>query len=178
MGLNMKATAAAPILEREVQISVPSPWPNQVQTARALARFLEEAGETLERLVEARARKEQERPGAKEEKDVLAFLARQDDWVELLDLPRTDPLSRDARRRLARRMAEEGVVEIDPTPRYPNMVFLRITPLGREDLHRRRVREAMDILDGGNKGVYTAVAEARRALRRVAELVGVGGQGG
>ena len=171
----MRATMEAPVRERDVPAATPSPWPDQVMTARALALLMKEAREAVQKWADAQSRKEEERPGVKEEGDILAYLARRDDWVELLDLPRTDALSRDARRRLARHMAEEGVVEIDPNPRYPNMVHLRITSLGREELHRRRVREAMDLLNGGKGEVYTAVTEARRALRRVVDLTGVAG---
>ncbi len=169
-----EAALKAPAREPLVLEAPSSPWPNQVMAARALARFIEETRETLALLEMAQARKEAEGPGEKERVDLLKALAGAEDPVELLDLPQSRLAGRDARRRLVRGMAEEGLLQIDPDPTYPNMLFLRITSQGREELQRRKVQEAMGLLSGDMGEVYRAVMEARQALRRLAEATTVG----
>jgi DNA-binding PadR family transcriptional regulator len=72
---------------------------------------------------------------------------------------------------MARRLAEEGVVELHRDSTYPNVVLLRITPAGREELRRLSVEEAMDHLRGVGAEGLVAVQEASLALRRLAEMI-------
>jgi hypothetical protein len=142
------------------------------QAGQALARFLDEAREILDRMEGAWIRREAARPGEGIRRDVLRFLAGAGDWVDFHDLPSMGLLGRSGGRSMARRLAEEGLVELHRDPTYPNALHLRITPEGREELRRRSVEEAMDHLRGVGSEGFIAVQEASSALRRLAEVIG------
>lgn len=143
------------------------------RAAQALAHFLDEAREILDRLEEAWIRRESARPGQRARRDILRFLAGAEDWVDFHDLPSMGPMGgRSGGRSLARRLADEGVVELHRDPTYPNILQLRITPEGRDELHRQAVEEAMGHLGGAGRDAGATVEDALRGLRRLAEVIG------
>lgn len=143
------------------------------RAAQALAHFLNEAREILDRLEEAWIRGEAARPGQRARRELLRFLAGTEDWVDFHDLPSTGPMGgRSGGRSVARRLADEGVVELRRDPTYPNILLLRITPEGREELHRLAVEEAMGHLEGAGRDAGATVEDALRGLRRLAEVMG------
>jgi hypothetical protein len=163
-----RSTHLSPVPDRPQ----PARFLDREQAAQTLARFLDEAREILDRLEEAWIRKEAARPGEGIRRDVLRFLAGADDWVDFHDLPSMGLLGRSGGRSMARRLAEEGLVELHRDPTYPNTLHLRITPEGREELRRHSVEKAMDHLRGVGAEGFIAVQEASLALRRLAEMIG------
>jgi hypothetical protein len=155
--------------DKVIKFPVPA---DRARAARVLSDFASEARGILARLEEALGRTEALQPGDRARREVLRFLAGQDDWVDLHDIPPAGSLGRSGARSLARRFAEDGFAEVDRNATYPNMTFLRITPAGRGALRAMDVAEAMGYLKGSDGKMEAAAADALRALRRVAEAVG------
>ncbi len=162
----------APVQARRARRDQGSPRrpsaPPPERGARALADFIEEARDVLDRL-EASSRST--RPLELARKETLKLLARRGDWTDIHDLPGTGNLGRAGTRALTRGLTKEGLVEISRDGSYPNMTFLRITPAGREELRRMAAKEAMSYLHGSGEEAVEAAEEARRSLRRLASLI-------
>jgi hypothetical protein len=161
----VRAIRLAPDSDKQIHLL------DRERAAQALARFLDEARGILDRLEEAWVRSEASRPGERIRREALRVLAGAEDWVDFHDLPSMGPLGRTGGRSMARRLAEEGVVELHRDPTYPNNLLLRITQAGREELRRRSVEEAMEHLRGVGDEDMAAVEDASQALRRLAEVI-------
>jgi len=170
--LKRKETGVAPqngAEEKIIRFPVPG---NRVRAARILSDFTSEAREVLARLEEALSRTEALTPEERMRREFLRFLADQEDWVDLHDIPPGGNLGRSGARSLARQSARSGVVEMKRDATYPNMTSVKITPAGRESLRQMVVTEAIGYLTGSDGKVEAAAEDALRALRRVAGLVG------
>jgi len=146
---------------------------DQESTAKALVDFIEEARTVLEALQHSLNRAATLAPGEGARREVLQFLSAQDGWLDLHDLPPVPTLDRTGARALARRLAREGLVDVDRNSTYPNMMSIRITPQGREEIRRARVADAMGYLRGPDKrvtGIRAALQEALEGLRRAAGM--------
>ncbi len=172
-GLSTAIPRQVPTEKTEAEVV---PFPTLLEEDRAagvLAAFAEEVGRTLSRLEASLATRRAFRPGERIRKEILGFLARQDDWVEVHDISPVGALDRAGARTLARSLAEGGLVMLQENPTYSNMISLKITAKGREEFRRIMVAEATDLLRGSGAGMTElgdAVEEALRALRKVAEL--------
>lgn len=137
------------------------------RAARALSEFLDEARGILETIEESYVRGKEARPLALARRNMLRFLAATGEEVEFHDLPSVPGLGIGRGRSLVQEMVREGLVAMERNGTYPNMMYLRITPEGREELRRIAVREAMAWMHGMNSEVSEAVANARDALNRL-----------
>lgn len=153
--------------EKVIQFPVPG---NLATAARVLSDFTSEARGVLSRLEEALSRTEVLPPEDRVRRDFLRFLADQEDWVELHDVPPVGSLGRSGARSLARQSAKGGLVAMQRDATYPNLIFLKITLAGRERLRQMGVAEAMGYLTGSDGKLEAAAEDALRALRRLAEL--------
>jgi hypothetical protein len=173
--LHKKTGRGVPQTDREHKV-IPFPVQGEGEaTARILAEFAGEAREVLDRLEESAARLRAREPGKRMRRDVLRFLDRGEEWVDVHDLPIAGAPGRAASRTLARQLAEDGLAEMERDETYPNMARVRITAAGREALRRMAVSEAMELLrgiPGGATEREVAVREALAALRRVGALEG------
>jgi hypothetical protein len=172
-GLSTARPRQVPAREIRKEVVAFPTVPEEDRTAGVLAAFGEEVGRTLSRLEASLATRRAFRPGERIRKEILHFLAVQEDGVNIQDIPSVDALGRAGARSLARSLAGGGLVTLQENPTYPNMVSVKITPKGREELRRIMVAEAMDFLRGSGAGMTElgdAVEEALRALRKVAEL--------
>ena len=152
----------------------PRPWApvfDGDRAARALADFLEAARALMEQVEEHSERYGQQRPWQEARQGILRILGKFQDTVEAHDLPRFSGLSRDAVMSLAERLGEEGLVEAERDETYPNMLYLRITPAGREELRKTSLRKAMDCLHGTECRVSESADAAKEALDRLLEVV-------
>jgi hypothetical protein len=167
----MESTAVpqGPAEENVIRFPVPA---DRARAARILSDFTTEARGIVSRLDEALGRTEASRPGDRARREVLRFLADQEDWVDLHDIPPAGNLGRSGTRSLVHTFAEHGLVEVERNATYPNMTFLRVTPAGRESLRQMGVAEAMGYLRGSDGRIEAAVEDALRALRRAAEVIG------
>lgn len=139
--------------------------------AGALVDLMEEVRAILDRLEAHRAKGEKARPIQAARRATLRFLASENDWIDLHDLPSQGSLGRVGNRSLARSLARDGLVETRQDPTYPNMTSLRITVEGREELRRANVKEAMAHIQGAEGEAHDAMKEARTAIRRLAALI-------
>ena len=144
------------------------------KVAQVLSDLTEEARKILAKLEERLGQVESLRPGERVKREVLRFLAQEGDWVDFHDIPSVGALGRTGARSFARALSEEELVELERNATYPNMIALRITSEGREELRRMGVAEAMGYL--GEKSevigrVEEAAEEALDALRRMVELI-------
>jgi hypothetical protein len=173
-GLSTARPRQVPAREMQAEV-VPFPTvPEEDRAAGVLAAFGEEVGRTLSRLEASLATRRAFRPGERIRKEIFRFLAGQEDWVDIQDMPSVNVLDRVGARSLARSLAAGALVTLQENPTYPNMVSVKITSKGREELRRIMVAEAMDYLRGSGAGVTElgdAAEEALRALRKVAELI-------
>jgi len=147
---------------------------DQESTARVLVDFIEEAGAILEDLQDSLNRTAALAPGERARREVLRFLAGQDGWLDSHDVPPVAALDRTGARALTRRLASEGMVEVDRNSTYPNMASIRISPGGLEELRRGAVAHAMGLLRGPDErviGIQEALQEALEGLRRVERLI-------
>lgn len=167
--MESKVAPQGPVEEKVIRFPVPADW---ARAARVLSEFTEEARGILFRLEDALSRTETFTPGDRARREILRFLADQDDWVDLHDIPPAGGFGRSGARSLARGLAEEGLVETERNATYPNMTFLKITRTGRESLRQMSVAESMGYLMGAGGKVAAAAEDALRALRRVGEVVG------
>ena len=146
-----------------------SDWPNREMAAWAITELLEEMRGILER-TRGRATGAIDSPGG-EETEILDFLSRTGEWVDVMDLPGAGLSGRNIHRNRILRMAREGYMEVRRDQRYPNMMSARLAPMGMEARRRRAVREAMELLNGKSASLFRDVTEARRALARVAKRI-------
>ncbi len=159
--------------QEEKVIRFPGPAERE-KVAQVLSDLTDESRRILERLEERLGQVESLQPGERVQREVLRFLAQQEDWVDFHDVPPVGALGRAGARSFARALAESGLVELERDATYPNMMALRITPGGREELRRMGVAEAMGFL--GERSVLIgrveeAAEEALEALRRMVELI-------
>jgi hypothetical protein len=144
------------------------------KVARVLSDLTDESRKILEALEERLGQVEDLRPGERVRREVLRFLAQQDGWVDFHDIPPVGAVGRAGARSFARALAEDELVELERDGKYPNMIALRITPGGREELRRMGVAEAMAYLGERSEviaKVEEAAEEALDALRQMVELI-------
>jgi hypothetical protein len=159
--------------QEEKIIRFPGPADRE-RVAQVLSDLMEESRKILEQLEERLGQVESLQPGERVQREVLRFLARQEDWVDFHDIPPVGALGRAGARSFARALAERGLVDLERDATYPNMIALRITPGGREELRRMGVAEAMEYLGERNAvigRVEEAAEEALEALRRMVESI-------
>jgi hypothetical protein len=157
----------------EKVIRFPGPVERE-KAAQVLSDLTEEARKILDQLEERSRQVESLQPGERLKREVLRYLAQEGDWVDFHDIPPVGALGRTGARSFARALSEEELVELERNATYPNMIALRITPEGREELRRMGVAEAMGYL--GEKSevigrVEEAAEEALDALRRMVERI-------
>lgn len=141
------------------------------RAAGALSEFLEEARGILETIQESYLKGEEARPPELARRNMLRFLAGAHAEVEFHDLPSIPGLGIGRGRSLVQGMAGEGLVSVERNGTYPNMMYLRITPEGREELRRIAVNEAMAWMHGMNSEVSEAVGNARDALNGLVKMM-------
>jgi hypothetical protein len=169
----MESPQAYRSTQDEKVIRFPGPADRE-RAARILSDLTEESRKILEQLEERLEQVEALRPGERVQREVLRFLAQQEDWVDVHDIPPVGALGRAGARSFARALAERALVEMERDATYPNMTALRITPGGREELRRMGVAEAMGYLGERSEvmgRMEEAAGEALDALRRMVELI-------
>ena len=147
------------------------------RAAEALHEFLEEARAILDGIEDAYQRGRDARPAERVRRDILRVLADANEEVELHELPSVSGVGIGLRRSYVQEMAAEELLTARRGQAYPNMLYLSITPKGREELRRLGVKEAMVWLHGADAStadtkVADAIGQARTALSRLVDAIG------
>lgn len=149
-----------------------SPVFDSERTARALAGFLEEAKEILDRVEAGHRRAEEARPFEESRRQILRFLSEAPGPVEIHDLPRARGIEGRLGPRIVEELARKGLVSLERDETYPNIAYACITAAGRDEIRRVAVKEAMDWLHGHPGQVSLSVRRAREALQGLMEALG------
>jgi hypothetical protein len=101
--------------QEEKIIRFPGPADRE-RVAQVLSDLMEESRKILEQLEERLGQVESLQPGERVQREVLRFLARQEDWVDFHDIPPVGALGRAGARSFARALAVEPEPGLLPGP--------------------------------------------------------------